>query len=845
MPSFWRISATDPAIVSKRVEEYLSIMKCPPFHTTFRLSLWTTRVARFLFCAFYIASSLAGLAESNNDPRTIHVVPDIACEGDGSETNPVGGIHNALRLAEAMARENQGSSTKGKPAGFRLLLAGGRYELASTVEINVTSVSPLMFEASGDSEVIISGGVKLPNRWDTEQINGQEVWSQTLPEVANGNWYFHQLWVNGERAHVPTMPKEGFYQISELIIPEEHKNQPKSWEQAHADRFVYKDNQFEKGWHAIEDVWLMMSYSWFQQALKIKHLDPTSRTVYLNDSTVRWLLASHPAHGRYVNENHPTGHDPDNFHVPAFYQIFNVLEALTEPGEFYVDRKTGKLYYKPREGEDPETVEVIAPRLHQLFVIRGRGNKHVSGIHFRNITFSHSQVVPEKHRGTGNHPDSSPPAAIYFEKVRNVSFRECTFRHFGEYALGFMKGSQDVDVVGNTFEDLGVGAIKTLGEFPTRQAEWVPDLVARRKEILEIQEPEKFASQIRHAKISPETTMRIRITDNLVRRTNRFFRPYTVISLSRTRNSVVAHNRIEDTYFNAIKTNATDQGMDFSAVDVKVLHNAIANIGQGHPSANDMGGIYLGGYGLGVLVEGNVIRNVTCYMYGGNGIYIDGYGPCHFTLRNNLIMNCNYNGIHLKGHSQNVVNNIVYDCERAISQMTRYFDVPFAYVERNILAPKSSVVFTSRELAPSELSIRSESNLLWSLSAGADVKVSTFGQYGQLNPVTMSFEAWRAEFGLDKGSIISPVELVRSADGSFELNPAAMEQAVKLGFVPFKPNAGPRPIAQRSEVSFYPDNHSLFSPAFRSQVAFVLEKLAREDQKLKKVANPADPLHVD
>jgi hypothetical protein len=46
--------------------------------------------------------------------------------------------------------------------------------------------------------------------------------------------------------------------------------------------------------------------------------------------------------------------------------IENAYELLDEEGEFYLDRSSGSIYYKPRAGEDMSTATVVAPVLEQL-----------------------------------------------------------------------------------------------------------------------------------------------------------------------------------------------------------------------------------------------------------------------------------------------------------------------------------------------------------------------------------------------------------------------------------------------------------------------------------------------
>ncbi len=53
------------------------------------------------------------------------------------------------------------------------------------------------------------------------------------------------------------------------------------------------------------------------------------------------------------------------------YLVDNVREALSEPGQWYLDRPLGQLTYISKPGEQPGQAVVIAPRLEQLLVLQG------------------------------------------------------------------------------------------------------------------------------------------------------------------------------------------------------------------------------------------------------------------------------------------------------------------------------------------------------------------------------------------------------------------------------------------------------------------------------------------
>ena len=54
--------------------------------------------------------------------------------------------------------------------------------------------------------------------------------------------------------------------------------------------------------------------------------------------------------------------------TPAYVE--NAYELLDEPGEWYLDRKAGRLYYWPLAGEKPDAVEAVVAALPQLLRLK-------------------------------------------------------------------------------------------------------------------------------------------------------------------------------------------------------------------------------------------------------------------------------------------------------------------------------------------------------------------------------------------------------------------------------------------------------------------------------------------
>lgn len=63
--------------------------------------------------------------------------------------------------------------------------------------------------------------------------------------------------------------------------------------------------------------------------------------------------------------------------------LVNALELLDQPGEWYQDYPSGRIYYYPRPHEDMTKAQVIIPALETLLTISGTLERPVRNIHFK------------------------------------------------------------------------------------------------------------------------------------------------------------------------------------------------------------------------------------------------------------------------------------------------------------------------------------------------------------------------------------------------------------------------------------------------------------------------------
>ena len=306
-----------------------------------------------------------------------------------------------------------------------VMIRGGTYFLGDTLiftqQDSGTKNCPITYTAYPGEKPILSGGRKIAGPWKTYK---DKILVCTVRQVKDDKWIFRQLFVDGKRQRRSRIPNTGFYKMEKPI-----------------DRiaFKYKEGSFEK-WRNLNDVEVIVCHSWNESRLLISELDQQQRIVRFVDAKAR-----HPINwsGATLNQ----------------YYIENVLEGLDEPGEWYLDKHTGKLYYWPNK--KIQDLEVIAPVLNQLMRFQGNAgkNEYVQHVEIRGLTFSDADwILPENgYPDCGDVGDIVKPSAITLDGVRYCTFKDNLVKNVGTYAIEV--NGYGNRIVGNEIYDVGSGGI--------------------------------------------------------------------------------------------------------------------------------------------------------------------------------------------------------------------------------------------------------------------------------------------------------------------------------------------------------------------------------------------------
>ncbi|MBD3265688.1 hypothetical protein GF373_03385, partial [bacterium] len=366
-----------------------------------------------------------------------------------------------LERAREAVREMKPQAVAGE--AIHVWLREGNYVLREPLEFTPrdsgTPDSPIIYAAHGGEEVTLSGGTNIEG-W--KHIEGN-LWKTQLPAGKAGEWYFRQLFADGRRLTRARIPNEGYLYtegpLSKYAEPDKRrhgwnysviggmrKNQPEVF-----CGFSFKPGDIH-AWENYKDAEVITYHSWECSWQTIREIDSENNDVYFNTPC------------RY-----PVGFFSDH----ARYRIENIPSALDEAGEWYLNRETGELSYLAHAGQDPRSMEFVAPRLKRFLTLRGEAErqKFVEHIEFRDITFRYARypmgiydVAPDwpepARKAHGDWSENFPPGytdsqasprcgqAIDLIAARNCIFRDCEVSHVGAYAISLGRDCHNNTVYG-------------------------------------------------------------------------------------------------------------------------------------------------------------------------------------------------------------------------------------------------------------------------------------------------------------------------------------------------------------------------------------------------------------
>ncbi|WP_428936977.1 right-handed parallel beta-helix repeat-containing protein [Fontivita pretiosa] len=666
---------------------------------------------------------------------------------DGSD-GPLASLDRARRLI----RELKHSAQLAGPVS--VYLRGGSYPIASPVVFTPEDSCPVTYAAFPGEQPILTGGQRAVGPWKITRVNDREVWTSTVPRVASGSFYFRSLYVDGQRRPRARWPKPGpneapnwlwIEDVPGATLQDDHFRGSFGFVAAPGDVRAFRN---------LADVEAVIMHYWIEERMPLASFDPQTRLVrsplqsvfvLRDESGVKW----------------------------ARYYLDNVLEHLAEPGEWYLDRSDGTLYYIPLPGESPDNTQVVIPQLTQLIQFEGAPDegRFVEFIRLVGITFQHTDwdrrtdaAVPgappeqQKPKAAAGQAAYNIPAVIQLRGARNCGIEDCTIRNIGWYGIELLEGCSANRIIGNEIADAGAGGIKLSGADA--------DAPAHRR------------------------TFNNLITDNHIHHYGRVFHSACGILARHTFGNTLAHNHIHDGYYTGISVGWVWGFAASISRDNLIENNHIHDLGKGWLS--DMGGIYTLGVQPGTRIVGNLVHDVRAYHYGGWGIYTD-EGSSHIVIEDNIAHSVSHSPFHQHYGRENIVrNNIFAFGQQAVVAITRPVDRPGLTLQRNLLITRQQPIYhLGYGIDPAGGHLLADLNLCFSVG-GSPLLFQLAA-----DPQPKALELWQA-CGQDRHSLLGVNPRLRDAE-RFDFAVSDDSPAGQIGFRGIDPGqVGPRPRPGRA-----------------------------------------------
>ncbi|MBR4767010.1 MAG: hypothetical protein IK085_09650, partial [Clostridia bacterium] len=314
-----------------------------------------------------------------------YVSPDGSDENDGSFSHPFATLTAARDAVRALDKSGK--------SGVTVAIKAGEYR-TGCIDFGADDGGedcPVTYTAYGDGEAVLNGGISIPSsafsditdKTVLDRLSGDAKKNALVCDLFalgltaedygkihaigayNTAWAYDGdytgpvyagVFANGSRCSIARYPDEGFIKTGKVVSEggAETPDGPLGDTYAPGKEIVKRIS----GWQTLDDVWMMgfWKYDWADGSTPIASFNKEK-----GELTTKF-------YSRY-------GAKDD---APFFF--FNVLEELDSPGEWYIDRENGKLYFYPPDDIGKCDVEMS---LSTEPVIRVSGT---NGINFRNLT---------------------------------------------------------------------------------------------------------------------------------------------------------------------------------------------------------------------------------------------------------------------------------------------------------------------------------------------------------------------------------------------------------------------------------------------------------------------------
>jgi len=387
----------------------------------------TKTLSLFISLFFFVSFSL------NAKEFGIYISPKGNDNHPGTQTAPLKSLEKAREMIRLIRKESH-------EATFVVYIGGGTYPTENPVvftsEDSGNEKAPVIYKAVEGEKPVFTGSKELKN-W--QLLTNSEKLKILSPEV-KGKIYVTdiktagisdfgdptdigkrpELFCNGQLQTLARWPNSGFTKAG---LAKGKTDLPATYIKNHGTVegvFEYTDKR-EDRWASEKDVRLggYWYWDWSDEFQKVDKVDHDARLLYLK-----------------------TPYHQYGYKDSLRYFGLNLFCELDQPGEWYLDRTDGLLYWYPPKGVDPSKAAINLSVFSSPFMVE---LKNCSFLTLKGLTFQ---------EGRGS--------AILIDKGKNCLISDCLVERFGCDGIHIVEGSGD-GISGCYLRTFGCGGIQIKG----------------------------------------------------------------------------------------------------------------------------------------------------------------------------------------------------------------------------------------------------------------------------------------------------------------------------------------------------------------------------------------------
>ncbi|GMV93783.1 MAG: hypothetical protein AMXMBFR82_35610 [Candidatus Hydrogenedentota bacterium] len=385
----------------------------------------------------FTAFLFLGISATAN-ATVLHIAPDGADTNPGTQDSPLATFHGTRDAVRELRQQSDWV-----PRPITILVQPGRYHVSEswslTADDGGSLEAPVEYKATARGVVLLGGRYLNPEGF--QPITGAALVDRLVPEAGGHVMNFDleasgitdlgafpnrfenapplpELFFNGARMTLARWPNDDWATIASIV-----DSGPAPWRNHSSDKlgvFEYSGDRPER-WGSAPEVWLhgYWCFDWSAETIKVGAIDTENHRITLSEQHHYGLGSGNPA--------------------PRRYYATNLLEELDQPGEYFIDRAGGQLYFWPPG--DMSGADIVLSTLAGPVIALD----NVSHVRLEGLTV-------ETCVGTG----------IDVKDGEGITIQSCTVRNTGQDGIVINGGTRHT-VAGCDIYDTGTAGLRVSG----------------------------------------------------------------------------------------------------------------------------------------------------------------------------------------------------------------------------------------------------------------------------------------------------------------------------------------------------------------------------------------------